>query len=465
MAETLRIMGMFLDRHVPPTRALALIAALCVFEYASHLHINGEVVAFGPYELSWSGANGIINIVNGRPVHFEGIGNLRNAWFFAGADTPIDLSYTIPTGRLFLPFMAAQFNHITSDVILSTWALNLVLWVLASWAAWDIGRRDLGSPLIGLALGILVATNQGFVSNALDTKVHLASWAFIIFSLWFAERLRIFHPGTPWSNYHAMGWIAGLGMLINGTHTMILGYIALRGVLVVQWRKLAWVAVVPVVLTIAFALLYRFAAARGVPVGNMQAVVAGNLVEHLRVAASHLIQGTPVEIVIASPTGMFTYSGLLEPFRWMLLDWQSFFLMPGYLVLGLCIVGFAYPRRGALAMALPSAAAVVIVVSLIVTYWPWAYFYGYFYYFAIISFMIMAAVGIENVAAGIVLAGRRFGRARWFAAAATVFALLGGQVVHTNQDILFGHLIEHVRLHRSFDVPYPGTWDFRVIDW
>ncbi len=37
---------------------LLILAAICAFEFSTHLHIDGELISFGPYELNWGSAAG-----------------------------------------------------------------------------------------------------------------------------------------------------------------------------------------------------------------------------------------------------------------------------------------------------------------------------------------------------------------------------------------------------------------------
>jgi hypothetical protein len=435
--------------------------------FFSHLGINGEVLSYGPYELNWGAGPGPAYLLNGRPVHFEGLANLRNSAFFAGADYQLDLGYTIPTGRLLVPFLAGLLNLVTFDVSTSLAAINLLFWIGGTWAAYGIGSHVLGSRWMGVAMAVLLATSMGFVSNPVDIKVHLTSYAWFVIAIYLVHRLGFFDRAAPIANIWAAGAVIAFGMFLNGTHLMVLGYVVLMGVFRVSWPRLA----IPVVMTGLFTavtkLVYEIALLSKVHVGTMEGIILGNLKRHLSQIVPW-VTGQPVVLDIGSPSGSYHYTDLISPFDDAIANLPSFFMMAGLPLAVLVVIGLLRPRLRETGMALALALSGWVVVTMICTYWPWRNFFGYMHYYSVAGWYVLGALGVLNLAEGAGWTVRRLGASEaaggrvMVGGVGLVFAAL---LVYANQDLLFGRLIEHLHFHRTFFVPYPWDWDFNVTRW
>lgn len=452
---------------IPDLVLLAGLALLCCLLFVSHLGINGELIAYGPYELLWGAGPGPVNMLNGKPFHFEGLPSLRNTAFFAGADHLLDLSYTIPTGRLLIPFLAGLLNLFTHNVQTSLSTINLIFWIGGAWAAFGIGSNILRSRWMGLMMGFLLATSMGFVSNPVDVKVHLSSYAWFVIAVFLTHRLGFFERSTPFPHIWAAGVVAAIGMFINGTHLMVLIYICLMGITRVSWPRLAIPFLMTGLFTAVTKLVYEIAARSKVTVGTMEQVIIGNLKRHLSQGIGWL-NGRPVDFDITSGSGTLHYTDLLSPFSDAVAALPSFFLMAGLPLAALAVAGILRPRRKELAMGSALILSGWIVVTMICTYWPWRSFFGYMYYYSVAGWYILGAAGTLNLADLAGSVARRIGVSESGCAKAmvgSVGAVSAVVLVYANQDILFGHLIEHLNFHRTFLLPYPWDWDFNVTKW
>lgn len=455
-----------LDR-ISQAALLGGLMMLCVVLFVSHLGINGELLSYGPYELNWGAGPGPAYLLNGKPVHFEGLPNLRNTAFFAGANHLLDLGYTIPTGRLLIPFLAGLLNLFTHDVVNSLAAVNLLFWIGGAWAAYGIGCRVLESRWMGLVMGVLLATSMGFVSNPVDIKVHLTSYAWFVIAIYLIHRLGFFDRAAPLSHVWTAGIVTAFGMFINGTHLMVLGYIGLMGLFRVSWPRLAIPFAMTGLFTAITKLVYEIALQSKIHVGTMEQIIIGNLKRHLFQTVEWL-KGKPVDFEISSPSGYYHYTDLVSPFNDAITNLPSFFLMSGLPLAILAILGLLRPRGRELAMAVALALSGWVVVTLICTYWPWRNFFGYMHYYSVAGWYVLGAAGTLNLSDWIGGAARRLGVSEAGSAKAmlgSVGVVFAAVLLYANQDILLGHLIEHLHFHRTIFVPYPWDWDFNVTKW
>lgn len=453
--------------EMPKFVPLIGLALLCIVLFVTHLGINGEILAFGPHELTWGAGPGPVYILNGVQFHFEGLPNLRNTAFFAGADSMLDLGYTIPTGRLLAPFLAGLINLITHDVYTSMIALNLLCWIGGAWAAYGLGCCIFKSRWMGILMALLLATSMGFVSNPVDIKVHLISYAWFMIAIFLIHRLGFFKRETPLTNIVAASIVVAFGMYVNGTHLILLVYVFLIGLFQVSWLRLTFPLLISGFFTIVTKMVFTIAIWSNIHVGSMEKVVIGNFMQHLSQTLGWII-GKPVDFEISSSSGYYRYTDILGPFDYAISSLPSFFMIAGVPLIVLSLIGLLRPRMRELSTGFAMIFSGWLIVIMTCTYWPWRSFFGYMHYYSVAGYYVLGAMGAMNLAAW-------SGRAVQLCGASDLVqsrVMLGSMAIvfvsvllYANQDILFGHLIEHVHFHRSVFVPYPWDWDFNVTSW
>jgi hypothetical protein len=200
----------------------------------------------------------------------------------------------------------------------------------------------------------------------------------------------------------------------------------------------------------------------------MQAVMVENILNHLKVASEHIFFDNMVPVVISSPSGSYQFAGLIEPFEWVVSQARNFLFLTGVPILVLAVVGLVYPGWKEFRMAAAVFCGVLPFVILVGTYWPWPVFLGYLFYYSALGFFILATAGIRNLAFAAEKSASLFRVSEknvlWTSLAAATGTLLV-IVVYTNQDILFGYYIEHLRHHRVYFLNYPYDWNFDMLDW
>jgi|GEM_PF-4872256 len=448
---------------------LLILAAICAFEFSTHLHIDGELISFGPYELNWGSAAGVRQILNGQPFHFEGLPNVRNLHFFAGGIDSLDLGYTVPTGRLFAPFIGSLFNFATYDVLTSVYTTNFLFWVLGAIATYGVGFRHFHSHSLGLIAAILVATSQGYISLVFGTKTHVVSYSFFITAIFLILELGFWERSTPRKNIVLAGFVAGLGIFFNGTHLMLVGIFLTLGVFRVHWTNLILFACPMIIYTFAAKGLFIIAGTYGYHVGDIQHVIIGNALTHIKSAFQIISGAEGTEYTISGGSGIVHFNTVFGPYAWILENMPSFFLLGGPIVLGFALFGLISRHFKCTIVSLIIIVVPSGIVAAIMSYWPWNAFFGYFFYYSIFGFYFLGALGIINFA---LLASAGFQKlfnlsptfkARFQIAFCVVPLIIVAGV--NNLDILFGWKIGHVWFHQFYFIPYPMDWDFDVTDW
>ena len=448
---------------------LFIIIALCAIEFSTHLNIDGELISFGPYELNWGSAAGVRQILNGQPFHFEGLPNVRNLHFFAGGIDSLDLGYTVPTGRLFAPFIGSLFNIATYDVLSSVYITNFLFWVLGAIATYGIGRRHFLNHSLGLIAAILVATSQGYISLVFGTKTHVVSYSFFITATFLILELGFWERSTSRKNFILAGFVAGIGIFFNGTHLMLVSIFLTLGVFRVHWTNLILFACPMVIYTLAAKGLFIVAGTFGFHVGDIQHVIIGNALTHIE-SVLQILSGTEgVEYTISGGSGTINFNTAFGPYAWILENMPSFLLLGGPIVLGFALLGLVSRNFKCTIISLAIIIIPSAIVAAIMSYWPWNAFFGYFFYYSIFGFYFLCALGILNFA--VFTSGaveKLFNLSSKFKARFQIAFCLVPLIMAAglnNLDILFGWKIGHIWFHQYFFIPYSMDWDFDVTDW
>jgi len=454
-------------KTIPLSIVLSLLALLCTIEFTLHLNTNGEIYIWQTYQLgNVNGATGPNNVVNGIEVRREGFVNVLNTYFFAGGTDRISLGYEIATNRLFFTFLASLLNLFTLDVLNSIAILNLLFWIAASWAAYGIGMYNLKNEFMGVIMGTLIATSQGFIATAMGTKAHLAAYSFMIIMIFLAGRLNIFEKNTSYYNYILMGVIAAVGAFINGLYLIFGIFSILMGIFKVRWRKLLLIIIIPVLFLFILKFIYAVALPKGTHIGDRTFDV---LIKHIIIHFKAIYLYITSDKQISYSFLRFQYDNIGKPFQWISSYASNFILLCGVPFLLLSVAGVLRITWAQVRLAFSVLLSVSTTIFLVQSYWPSHSFWGYSTYYAVIGFYLLSARGIENLGALVGGTAMKCGVSSHFSymlKITSVVILLAGLIVFTNQDIFFGRMIEYFRFHWRYALSaYPADWNFDILGW
>jgi|GEM_PF-707711 len=245
----------------PPHPAVHVVAALCLaalvaLEGASHLGENsGAWRTSRPVdERDNASADGHVFFIDGQPVQEDSQFFIGGAGILTGRLSPDLYSGWIRSGRgayVFLVGLVARVTAPFGTTYPAFVAVNLLAWLGATLALYDLGRVACRSVWGGLLAGALTATGIGFTFTAGAAVANVAGYGAVAVVFWLMWRLRALLPGSGLREDLIAGSVAGTLALVNSLTPVFLLFVGMYYVGRAELRRiLTWVSGLAVVVVI-----------------------------------------------------------------------------------------------------------------------------------------------------------------------------------------------------------------------